>query len=959
MLAARLVGRQRELSALEGHLTAAVHGRGDVVFVLGDAGIGKSRITREASTMGEGHGLVVARGRAVHTQTPVPYRPLTEALCSAIRRFGAPDAAELVPFRGVLGRVIPDWSGEAPAPETSVVMLSEGVLRLLRVLAGDRGCLLVLEDLHWADPETLSVVEYLADNVAAERILVLATARSDDRSPAVELIRALAARRTGDVLELARLTEPEVIEMITACLATPEVPPEVIEFTKRSDGVPFLVEELLSVAVTSGALVDVAGSWSLSPAIDPVVPLTFADTVRRRLALIGSGSRAVVLAAAVLGRSFDWRMLPEITGLDREAVVEALHAAVDAQLLAVDPDDGSFRFRHALSRDAVLAELLPPEITELSSRALSALEADQPGLPGEACERAAELARQAGDRRRAAELLLEVGQRALAAGALSTSEATLDSARGLAPDTTPDLAVAIESCLAEVLSLAGKFDRAVEVCDSLLRRLGGEAQYAAHRGEAHLRLARAASSAARFDDAQLALDQARAEADAAGDDALLARVDALAAHVAIGRDRTDDAASLAKRALDGAVALQLDAVACEALEVLGRCARPRDLAAAEHAFSRAHAIADERGLAVWRARALHELGTIDLLAGRGTGRLEAARDAAFDSGTFATAAVIDVQIAAALSIGDDPEQAITVARRAAELAERFRLDDTLATAFVFEALAQARLGRPDDVDRCEQAAYAATPDSINVAMIVGLARGVLALIQENRAEATHHLDRAAAIQARSVGDRASGPIIGIWALLAVVGNHPDAEQFARPGEEPVHYLGLAYLRYARAALAARTGDHAIAEEHVREADRLLHGATWFRHYGRRLVAEGAPSDWQPAAGWLREALAFFDDHGNDRTASACRSLLRRAGVAVPRRRGAGNVPVELRAAGVTGRELEVLQLLAEGLTNQEIAARLYLSPRTVERHIANLTVKTGVERRAQLVALAARSLTGG
>ena len=98
----------------------------------------------------------------------------------------------------------------------------------------------------------------------------------------------------------------------------------------------------------------------------------------------------IVLAAAVLGRSFDWGLLPDTTGLDREGVIEALHAAVDAQLLAVDPDDGSFRFRHALSRDAVLAELLPPETAELSSRALSALEADQPGLPGEACERAAD-----------------------------------------------------------------------------------------------------------------------------------------------------------------------------------------------------------------------------------------------------------------------------------------------------------------------------------------------------------------------------------------------------------------------------------------------------------------------------------------------------------------------------------------------------------------------------------------
>lgn len=959
VLAARLVARQRELDTLDRHVTAATRGGGAAVFVVGEAGIGKSRITREAADLAADRGLVVARGRAVQTQTPVPYRPLTEALCSAVRRLGTPDVPELMPFRAVLGRLIPDWLTDQPDVETSVVTLSEGVLRLLRVLAADRGCLLVLEDLHWADPETLSVVEYLADNLEGERILLVATARVEERSLATELIRTLDARRTGDVVELPRFTEAEGAEMIAACLATDEVPPEVVAFGRRSEGVPFLIEELLSVAVTSGALVDAGGAWSLSPIVDAVVPLTFADSVRRRLVAIGGQPRAVLLAAAVLGRSFEWRLLPEITGFDRDQVIEGLHAAVDAQLIVVDPDGGAFRFRHALSRDAVLAELLPPERADLSSRALAALEADRPGLPGEACERAAELARHAGARRRAAELLLEIGQRALANGALATSETALDRARGLAPDTAGDLVVAIESCLAEVLSLAGKLDRAVEVGDSLLLRLDAEPEWAGHRAEAHLRLARAASAAARFDDAQLALERARAEATTAHDDALLVRVDALAAHIAMGLDRTDDAASLAQQALDNAERLELHAVACEALEVLGRCARPRDLAAAEEAFARAHAIADARGLAVWRVRALHELGTIDLLAGRGTGRLETARDAAFDSGALATAAIIDVQIAAAFTVGDQLDQAITVARRAGELAARYGLNDTLATALVFEAFAHAQLGRPAEVDRCERAAYAATPESTNVAMIVGLARGVLALAEENHPEAADQLERAAAIQSRGVGDRASGPILGVWALLALVEDHPNAAQIAQVAEESVHYLGRAYVRYAQALLAARAGRFAVAEALVAEADGLLDGATWFRHYGRRLVAEGAPPGWPSPVGWLREALGFFEGNGNDRSASACRSLLRRAGAAVPRRRGDTDVPGDLRVAGVTGREFEVLQLLGEGLTNQEIASRLYLSPRTVERHIANLTAKTGVERRAQLVALAARFLIGG
>src|SRR5205823_4812301 len=143
------------------------------------------------------------------------------------------------------------WRGPEPEVEDSVVTLSESVLRFLRVLAADRGCVVILEDLHWADPESLSVVEYLADNLANERVLCLATARVEERTAAVDLVRALHARRTAEVIEPARLTEAEVAEMVRTCLGSDSVP-EVLAFAKRSDGVPFLVEELLAVAVASG-----------------------------------------------------------------------------------------------------------------------------------------------------------------------------------------------------------------------------------------------------------------------------------------------------------------------------------------------------------------------------------------------------------------------------------------------------------------------------------------------------------------------------------------------------------------------------------------------------------------------------------------------------------------------------------------------------------------------------------
>ena len=106
--------------------------------------------------------------------------------------------------------------------------------------------------------------------------------------------------------------------------------------------------------------------------------------------------------------------------------------------------------------------------------------------------------------------------------------------------------------------------------------------------------------------------------------------------------------------------------------------------------------------------------------------------------------------------------------------------------------------------------------------------------------------------------------------------------------------------------------------------------------------------------WLRECLAAFDADGHRHAATACRTLLSRAGATVPRRSGGTAAPPDLAALGVTAREADVLRLVADGLTNKEIGERLFLSPRTVEKHVERLLAKTGAGNRTQLVALAAR-----
>jgi DNA-binding CsgD family transcriptional regulator len=580
--------------------------------------------------------------------------------------------------------------------------------------------------------------------------------------------------------------------------------------------------------------------------------------------------------------------------------------------------------------------------------------------PGEWCELAADLARAADEPHAAAVLLLEVGRRALNAGALASAESALDRARTLVRSDT-ELTVDIEECLTEVLSLAGKRDRVFEVGAALLDKLPAGARGVASRTETHLRMARAAVAATDWSQAHISLDLARAAAEDAADPRLVARIDALAAHAAMGAQDPELAIAFAQDALAQAERGDLPEVACEALEIIGRCDRARNLDVARAHFERAYTIAGEHDLTVWRVRALHELGTIDLLAEGGAERLEQARRLATSVGALATVCVLDVQIAASLTMRDDDASVIAVARRAIEVARRYHLTQTLAAALAFEGHAYARSGKRAEMEAvvAESEHYAGADASI--VMVAAFARAQLAFVEEDRVDALRWLSPRTENAWQSVGDQATSPVPGIWALTSVLDctDETAGREILEFAGRPVHVLARAYLDAAAAVIAGRAGRVDDAVRLSDAADHTLIEFPWFRHLARRLVAEAAIVDgWGEHVPRIREAMAYFEARGSDRIASACRSLLRKAGAPIRRRRPADDdVPPMLRGLNVTARELEVLRLLGEGRSNRDIAERLFMSHRTVERHVANLTVKTGVARRAELVAFAARIAT--
>ena len=248
-----LVGRDEESRHLRAALAGARSGCGGTVLLTGEAGIGKSRLVRETAHAAREQGVAILAGRAVAGDVPTPFRPFAEAMASAWRGGRLPEGRELEPFRPALGRLIPQWRQEAA--DDSLVFLGEAVLQLLRVLSPDGGCMLVLEDLHWADWETLALLEYLADNVAAERVLCVGTLREEEGGVAAELARGLEARGSAAVLPLRRLDPAAVAAMALACTGagTAGLPDTVQSLVaERADGIPFLVEELLASLIGDG-----------------------------------------------------------------------------------------------------------------------------------------------------------------------------------------------------------------------------------------------------------------------------------------------------------------------------------------------------------------------------------------------------------------------------------------------------------------------------------------------------------------------------------------------------------------------------------------------------------------------------------------------------------------------------------------------------------------------------------
>ncbi|WP_433500659.1 helix-turn-helix transcriptional regulator [Sphaerimonospora sp. CA-214678] len=959
-----LIGRDREVELLDTHLAAAGKGRGGAVFIVGDPGIGKSRLTAECLHRAREAGMTTLRGRGSGVSADVPFKPLSEALFSFARSRRPPSDPALAPYLPALTTLIPEWRQDGAAAHLeSKTILAEAVLRLLMVIGRGTGCLLVLEDLHEADADTLALVDYLADNLAEVPAVLLVNLRGH-AGPALTLAYACARRQVTEIIELAPLSPSQTRLLAEACLDPPgDLPPQLIPHVEReTDGVPFLVEEFIGTLVGMGALWHDGEQWRLSADSATRVPTTLARSIGMRLATLGPSTHDPLRTAAVFGVRFPVSVIQESVGMGDHEMAAFLRSATVARLIAPDDECAGewYAFRHSLTAEALLAPLIPAERASFAKRAADALERLHPDLPGEWCQIAANLRLAAGDTPAAAGLLAEAGSRYLNSGAANLAATMLERAYALRETAPADLRARTLQQLLHALTEGGGVDRAlalakdISLADDLTMTIG-------HEIDLRTKLAWVAAETGGIDDGRAHVAVVRRLLDACPDEARTAAIDVIEAellvpdHGVLQQSAQEMTApeSLVTRAAQVAERIPLPEVACQAWERMAMLSRVWGFDESDRCLTRMQSIAEAHDLTLWKLRAMLRLaGNHGMRTGENE-PLEEVRRSAAQAGAISLVHSAEATLAMTRVLRGEYAAADEIATSCIETT--IRLGHIAYTQYLL--LAQATLAahqaRRADMERTlAEFRRWGGEQSLHMPVVYGLCLAMCALLEEDRDGCRELLTRAREWEDEHPTIYYMTGRYGLGVLLDALAAQVGLAEWEIAEKEPAAELrwNRHFLYLAKAVLLGRQGDSEGATGAMEMARAAAEPYPLAEHLGLRLVAESALADqWGEPLVWLRTAEEYFHEAGIAAVTAACRALLRKAGATVTyRRAGHDELPAPLRNRGVTVREHQVLVLLAERCGNVEIGKRLFISPRTVEKHVASLLSKTGLPDRAAL-----------
>jgi class 3 adenylate cyclase len=382
-----LVGRDEPLFALEDALLAAHGGETRFAALRGEAGIGKTRLVAELAGRARKLGWDVLSGSCSEAELSLPYLPLVEALGNHLARADdlAGIADELGAARRELAQLFPqlgedDGPGFAGDPRQARLRLFESVVVLLRLIAQRRGLLLVVEDAHWADAATRELLDHLVRRLTGTRALVVLTLRSDEldrRHPLGPFLQAWRRAGLVETVTVTALGPSQVGEMIAAILDEEQVDRALADLMyERCEGNPFVLEELLKEAIDQGEVFRTDEGWQVRSLEELRLPESVRDSILLRLRRLDPAHVEVLEAAAVLGRSFDYETLVPSARSNSGDVQAALAVALEQQLLEEHRSGApTYRWRHALTQEAVADEIVLPRRQQIHSDAAEALAA--------------------------------------------------------------------------------------------------------------------------------------------------------------------------------------------------------------------------------------------------------------------------------------------------------------------------------------------------------------------------------------------------------------------------------------------------------------------------------------------------------------------------------------------------------------------------------------------------------
>jgi DNA-binding CsgD family transcriptional regulator len=892
-----MVGRARPFARLSGIVDAAeimTSEQPSVALVSGEAGIGKTRLVRE----------------------------LVASLPSSVTTIG------IVAQPGSMGRPLDALTGLAQ-PGLTGDEAAAAVFDMVAEASAKGAAVLVVEDLHWIDIASANLIDRIAQQ-PWPKLVIVATYRPDDLTrgqPGGELVLRLERRHSVEQVRLERLDRSEVAAMVSAISAHSGGAPSsafVEAVHRRTAGVPFVVEELMRV-VGPRALV--------SELLEAELPWSLEEAVRQQLEGLDHGHRRVVEALAVYGRAASFEALSTVTEADEADLLAALRALAGAGVV-VEASDDQFWFSHALVADAIVHQLLGRERRRLHERCFEAVRQapmlDHASLAYHArgAERHDEVPAIA---RRGAAKYLEKG---LTFAALRLADEGLAEA----PNDPELLAVATEAAwrldfVAEALATGLRW---VKVAVEPAERIDALRFVA----RLHHELDDPVAAAERIEE----LEALRATLD----DRRLRGVAAWSlAQLYMIRVRSDEAIAWADEALADARAVGDELTAARALVeraggLCGRQSRADGLATFYEVLEAARASGD----AVLLTRAINN--GLDLIPSHSAEAVELRREmqavsskVGFDK--LGTGALLAWELDAAFSSGDLPrvrrvasegsqwwrrpggQMVMTDGASVGFALEEGRIDDAVLAYETFLAYSPAH--KREYLQRFEIALAAAKGDgSRGPALFESLLRA------EPPADNAHTLNTTLVlvedlltlgIAPQQIRDR----MLGTW-----LAEHPSVE---------------ALRAHCEGVLALAEGDHTAAAASL-----------------QAVLADPDPCLARPMLGSLRTALAEALLGIGDRAGAliAIRRVIdddfeRWPGVRKDRaenlaRRLQGS---SMRADGeLTAREREVAALVADGLTNGQLADRLFISPKTAAVHVSNILAKLGLSTRAEIAAWAVR-----